>query len=197
MLYVIGDSHCDLYTFCHIPETIRHRLNAPTLKRVGYKEDSLIRDTVNIYKIQSYDTLILCFGEIDVRCWVKIHLQRSKIPLEEMLQVWVDRYLLCIGDLSSKYRIAIYSVPPPSNLDIVNYYAAPVEGTDSERAEYTKVLNTLLSEGCIKNNLLYIDAYSIFKDKDGMLPKGYTDGVHIIDKDGVFRPLLKSYGLVE
>lgn len=197
MIYTIGDSHCD-FSFKDIPGVLVHRIGPITLKRIGHLEDDLLVSTIQELKLQLNDTIILCFGEIDVRCFVKPNLLRKNNDLQGLLQNWVTKYLIKASTVSTNgAKVAIMSVPPPAYL--INIYqneTFPVSGTDEERAYYTSELNKILNIECVKYNLLYVDVYSKYKDEQGMLIKDKSDGaVHILDNSYV-KDILIEIGLL-
>jgi len=180
MIHVIGDSHC-LYTFREIEDVSAYHIGPVTMKRVGYLEDSLLADTVREIPIGSGDVVLLSFGEIDMRCWVKVHLVRHDLYF--LLTRWVRRYLHRVMTLPTGVaKVGILSVPPPMPRERCQSAEFPVAGTDEERAEYTRVANKLLAEGCKERGLLYVDVYSRYADAAGMLKVEMSDKiVHILD----------------
>jgi hypothetical protein len=206
VIHTIGDSHAN-WTFrdttispstilSPIPGVSIHYLGAITMKRVGYLEDTLLPDMMKTIELQPEDTLIFCFGEIDVRCYVKGNLERLKISAHELLQDWVDRYFIRISTLDTKgAKIAIMSVVPPHINPVHKDF--PVAGTIEERVMYTNKINELYNIECQKRGCLYFDVHSRYKDENERLPRAYSQGtVHITDTKFV-RSLLVETGLLK
>lgn len=199
MLYSIGDSH-SLYTFNNIPNLIPVHIGPITLKRVGYMEDDCLSNAIKKLNPSPSDTFILCFGEIDVRCWVKIYLNRRKDnDLSKLLQDWVDKYLIKAEFIKNNLnvKIAVMSVPPPAYFENANSNPSyPVAGSNEERSLYTKKINEILQLECPKYNLTFVDVYSSYKDEYGLLPVNVSDGtVHILNSI-MAHNLLVSLGLL-
>lgn len=195
MLHTLGDSHCD-FTFRGLPASI-HRIGPVTMKRVGNPAEPLLNDACARIGLRPGDTLVLCFGEIDVRCWVHVHLARRKDGnLRAMLAEWVDAYLDKAASLPA--RTAILGVPPPSPASrIYQTPEFPVNGTDAERVLYTAEMNSLLAAGAAARGLPFIDL-SRAAGPDGMLPPERCDaqGIHVDDPALVLDILMKS-GIME
>lgn len=195
MLYSLGDSHCD-FTFKNIPNVSINRLGPLTMSRVGYLEDNVLPNAVQNLNLSLNDTLILSFGEIDVRCWASIHFNRKQNF--SFLQNWVDRYLYRASTLNTKAKIAILSVPPPAPQSYIHQsHEFPVNGSDQERSLYTEVVNNFLKLGCQKCNFIFLDVYSLYKDEYGMLPQNQADEQHIhIKNNNLVHKLLLDLNLV-
>jgi hypothetical protein len=178
-IHFIGDSHSN--SFKGLGKI--HYLGPVTLQRMGYVEDSVISNKITKIRLKPRDILFFCFGEIDVRCYVKPNLKRKEIDV--LISNWVDRYTKRISALMLKSRIGIVSVTPPTVIDIADTKEYPVAGTDSERVIYTKCINKYLKESCENNGWTYLDTFSKY-EKDGMLQSEDSDGtVHIKDKMGL------------
>ncbi len=197
MIYAIGDSH-SAYTFKDVPGVDVRRIGPVTLKRVGYMEDTLVPSVVSLIEPTPEDTLIFCFGEIDMRCYVKPVLELKKDATEDgLLLDWVERYVAVLESLDMNgARIAVMSVVPPATKRLAETLHRHVGGTDEERAGYTRTLNSHLERLCGERGWLYLDVYSLYADSKGMLPAKRIDShVHIKDTRPV-RQLLVKAGLL-
>lgn len=199
MIHVIGDSHA-LYTFNRIEGVEIHHIGAITLKRISHLDEDLLLNTIRSIKLLEEDVIVLSFGEIDMRCYVKPNLMRKKqSSLEQILSKWAEDYVKKIVGLNIKNKIFIMSVVPPSFFEKANSSAGsgyPVAGTDEERAQYTKTLNEILKNMCEPRGVFFLDIYSKYADENGMLPPEKCDGsVHIINTDFT-RDALIELGLI-
>lgn len=56
----------------------------------------------------------------------------------------------------------------------------PFEGSNEERAQYTRLLNAALRERAAQRSWHFLDVHSLYADEHGMLPWESTDGtVHV------------------
>ena len=187
MLFVIGDSHATC-SFKDIPDIRIHYVGPVTLKRVGALGDVFISNKVSEMKLTPEDVLIFAFGEIDVRCYVKVNLEHRRNPdLYSLLRGWVMNYVNHISLMETNgARIALMSVVPPATLSSAQSVDWPVSGSDGERVLYTQKINELLRDECDKRNWVYLDVYSEYADEKGMLPlDSIYMSVHIKNTDGV------------
>lgn len=171
MLNIIGDSHATC-SFGGIPDIKIHYTGATTLKRVGVLEDDYISNMVKSMNLNSNDALIFVFGEIDIRCYVKSHLEHHQnSTLEGLLQNWVDKYAAHISLMQTNgAKIGLMSVVPPATFSSAQSVEWPVSGSDEERVLYTKKINEILKTTCENRGWLYLDVYSKYVDENGMLP---------------------------
>ena len=179
MIYTLGDSHA-MTTFAGIAGVGTRTVGAVTLKRAGI-DPTLLTWAVHCLCAKEEDAVILCFGEIDVRCHVKPALDHRKVSLTALLASWVAPYL-DVARASRAGRVAIMSVVPPVTTDRAFNATLPVGGSDGERVLYTYSINDLLRSGCIHRGLRYLDVHSEYRGEDGMLREEISDGgVHIKD----------------
>jgi len=193
ILNVIGDSHAAC-AFRDIPNVKVHHIGAITLKRVGVLEDNFISDIVNSLNLTPDNILLFAFGEIDIRCYVKINLEHhSNLTLNSLLENWVSNYCQHISLMPTNgAKIAIMSVVPPATYSSAQSVEWPVSGTDEERVLYTKEINKLLKQECQKRDWVYLDVYSEYADEKGMLPlENIYISVHIKDTNKIKKLLIK------
>ena len=199
MIKAIGDSHA-LYMFRKMPGVFAWPLGPVTLKRVGYLEDTIVQDNVSRIGAASDDMFLFCFGEIDVRAYVKPWHERTKdkMTLNAMLADWAHRYAEALAALDLKgARIGIVSVVPPASAKRSRSAKLPVAGSDKERAEYARVLNLHLAVECEARGWPYVDIHALYADAAGMLPASRsTTGVHV-KGNAPIRSLLVDMRLLE
>jgi hypothetical protein len=197
MVYAIGDSHAAC-SFRNIPEIKVSHIGAITLKRVGVLEDDFISNVIKSMNPNPCDFLIFIFGEIDIRCYVKINLEhRSNLTLDSLLGNWVSNYCQHISLMPTNgAKIVIMSITPPAPYSSAQSIEWPVSGTDEERALYTKEINKLLKQECQNRDWVYLDVYSEYADEKGMLPlENIYISVHINDTTKI-KKLLINYQLL-
>lgn len=173
---VVGDSHA-YYTFRNMPGVIGQHIGPVTLKRVGYKEDDVVRKAVGRLSPSPQDTFLFMFGEIDVRSFVKPWHERrkEKTTVDAILGEWAQLYAAAIADLDlNGAKRGIIGVIPPASEKLINAKAYPVRGSDEERVGYTRTLNRRLESECAVRQWPFVDVYGLYAGADGLLPPGAT-----------------------
>jgi hypothetical protein len=192
MIHTIGDSH-SFIPFHNVPNVTTHWLGPVTLKRLGHPEENLLIDTVKLINPPPQDTLLFCSGEIDVRCWVNVHITQRHKNLEDFLQDWVTLYLDKIA-LLSPWKIAVMGVPPPAPKLKIDRVEFPVTGTDQERVYYTRSINSYLKMGCIIRHFTFLDL-SCYEDQNGMLNPVLSDGIVHVGDNTLLLKAINNLGL--
>lgn len=194
-IFSIGDSHSST-TFKGLP-VIPQEQTGRTMYRIGQMGKLNIQKNQKTKKIeiQKEDILIVCFGEVDVRCHIHKHIINS---LEEVIIPLVEKYFESIKNSTSNIGCKVYvmSIVPPAYNDQQENSTFPFLGTDEERKMYCVEINKTLQKYCKINNLNYLDIYSLYADENGMLNKSLSDGhVHIKDTSLVGE-LFKDIGII-
>lgn len=180
MIYTIGDSHSYI-PYRNIPNVITKYLGALTMKRAGHPDEKILLDAIASLQISPSDSLIFATGEIDVRCWVHVHITQRKRELNELLHEWTSLYLDKILSIQTPAQKIIQGVTPPAPKEKIDREEYPVAGTNQDRILYTNTINSLLSSGAQKRNFLFLDISS-YADSTGMINPSLCDGsVHIGD----------------
>lgn len=212
-IVAIGDSHCDIFN-CH-PSRRRGTgkdtelydlfdcrwLGAITFWRICRdKEISLDFDNGVSYaplpecatnsKLKEGQSVILFFGEIDVRCHIlKKENYRSVVDdmvfeMSEFIKKYTHKYKIHIASILPPMRESICSSPNPE---------LPFVGSDSDRSELTVYFNNKIMEMCSDISVGYFDIYSIYVDEEKMLNPEKSDGiVHAIKNDDL-ESYIKNY----
>lgn len=199
---VIADSHGG--TLC-VASNIVYFLGGPTLMHTigDIKKpwaDDLPRQLIERNELSRDWKWVFGFGEIDIRCHVHKQIHTHNRQEDEVISTLVTKYIDRIITLHN--NLAVMSVVPPINVDSNEFSKDiknsqwPFIGTSEDRSRYTSKMNKLLAERCNKENILFIDIYNLYKNKDGFLPKKYSDdNVHIQDRSLV-APYLQQLGLI-
>jgi hypothetical protein len=181
MLHTIGDSHA-IHSFAGIDNIECHSIGAVMMESIGKirkgKSSSTQLDMIiSDFGITSTDVIILCFGEIDVRCKIYYEIKKGK-TLDDIVNVLVRDYFTTILNSTHK-KFWIFNVVPPSySFDTQHQY--PFVGSNSERSIYTVALNRELKSECQKVGMPFLDVYNDYADQSGMLNRQFSDGqVHI------------------
>jgi len=196
MIYGVGDSH-GKETFRGIAGVQSCYTGATTLRRAGRPGDSLVPDAVRKIGLTPGDTVIFCFGEIDVRMHVGIHAQHFPGGVVPMLAHWVDQYLSRVVELDlGGARAAVMSVVPPHSRAHAPAELFNPDVSDEARIYYTLTVNRLLEVECARRGLLYVDVHHEYCDERGMMLEALSEdgGTHICGTDRV-AALLRRLGL--
>lgn len=201
-LHTIGDSHAWL-PFLQIGRAVTHYLGPVTMKRIGHHEETLLHDVVRSMgplPLQPGGALVFSFGEVDIRCWVHVHVSQRCRELGELLHEWTSNYLDKVRSVpvfAPLEALCVLAITPPVTAAQAHNVDFPVAGSDADRARYTAFANSMLAAGCAKRGLRFLDSYSRYVGDDGMMrPELADNSVHIGNVDGL-RSLLVEQGLIE
>lgn len=181
-IHLFGDSHCGL--LFKTPGVIEHYLGPVTMHRVG--RDGLRAfafETLDIGAIAKGDALAFIFGEIDLRVHIAKQRDRGRTPTE-IIDTLATAYLSTLEGVAFIFPaspIVVFSLIPPSG----TYYPyfnreMPRNGTDRERIAWTLLLNEMLKQGALARGFGFVDQYSPFANKRGLLDLRMThDAAHV------------------
>lgn len=192
MIHTIGDSHSE-FGWKDI-EVVKCNNLGPKLM-FNFK-----KEIFKIVNIQSDDSVVFCFGEIEVRCHIKKNIVYDNY--QPIITNICNNYISEILEIKKNNNITsayIYNILPtrrvdskePYNITCITYQnydeegakPFPFIGSDSERKKYTIFFNYELKKLAQKNNLGFIDVYQEYADEDGYLNMNLSDGsVHIGNK---------------
>jgi hypothetical protein len=184
MIHALGDSHA-IATFGGISSVTTYHVGPVTMYRAGH--GGVLPEIVGGLGLQPEDVVIFCFGEIDVRCHVKMQSERQGMDPEDVLRELATSYLTKIATLDLNYALpAVLAVVPPVPANRAVNPRFPVVGTDAERSSYTIMLNRRLIAESVARGVQFVDIYTPYADASGMLRPELSDGcVHLRDPEGV------------
>ena len=188
-IHTIGDSH-SYFGWDNIPNVTNHYLCDRLCHSVG-------RDGLDLcapeYKIESGETLIFCFGEIDCRCHVNKHI-RPDFTYMEVIDNIVTKYFaqvkIAVDNLYAKsgvtdIRVCIYNIVPAVRKSTTcENKSFPFLGSDADRKSYTLYFNTRLKELCVEYGFIFFDVYDKYICADGFIKRELSDG-HVHIKNGI------------
>ena len=128
------------------------------------------------------DTILFCFGEVDIRAHL---IKQSKIqdrPIIEIVKECVDRYFSVILYYKNKGVSVAAWGPIASWHDSKPYSGGPSFGTCLERNIATKEFNRYLEELCENNSIPFVSIYDKMVDENEITNPEYLDnwyGSHI------------------
>ena len=193
MLHAIGDSHVE-HIFKGFGMRIDH-VGPVTLRRIVNPEEQLLYKKFKV--ITTRDIVFLSFGEIDVRCHIPQILADRSIDPKKYMETLAEDYAVAINAANiNKAQIVIVSLPPPAKHGKSNDTNFPAGGTQEERVKYTRMLNREIHDQCYVNKYIYLDMYTPFANKEGVLDIPNTkDYVHI-DSPAIVEQLLMYHGFI-
>jgi len=198
MLYIFGDSHADFsFRGLKMPHQQFHRVSH-TMHRVG--RDNIIPN-LETHMISTENIFVLTFGEVDCRCHIGKQVRNGR-DIMEVCETLISSYIQTIKNNITAYdRIIICSITPPANKEKYEALHGPIThefpfvGSDQERVENTRIMNSLLKLECEKNNYTFLDSSEHYSDKDGCLIFEKSDAcVHIGDNEYVLETLTNLLG---
>jgi hypothetical protein len=177
VVHVIGDSHSR--EFEGIKNCSIHHIGPVTMHRVG-RDGFRILDFRSL-GVKDRDCVVLCFGEIDVRCHIGKQRDFEHRSLDEVLDTLLENYFFSIFLNRSFYQdlnIIVYSVTPPSDRAFNLKY--PYYGNIQDRVMISKKMNEKLISMAQSFDIHMIDVYDDYADENGILVPSLSDGnVHI------------------
>jgi hypothetical protein len=199
MIYIFGDSHAN-FNFKNIKyqNVINNYQNSITMHRIG-------RDKLNLssYGIKNNDIIIYQCGEVDCRCHIGKQLLLGR-QLNKIIYELTNKFIKSIKDNLKKYdklEIIICCIPPPMNQEYYENLHGPIThqfpfvGTESERINYTILMNNKLQKYCKKNNFYFLNYYDDYKNINGNLKVEISDNICHINKNDIV--LQKLYNIID
>lgn len=128
--------------------------------------------------------LLVCFGEIDVRCHLAKHGAGSDTDLE-----FVNDYVKTISAAANTPRFIpiVFVVPPPPCREHMNLHNFPVVGTFQQRRQAFDSLRTALKRFAVEagDRFQVIDATALLEDEHEGMRTGLTDDRCHVNLEGV------------
>ena len=135
------------------------------------KIDRIIKD----YKMTEEDTILLQFGEIDIRVHIGF-----KPSIENSITECVERYLDVLKYIKNKgYRVGVFA-PFSSLPDELVYNIGRNYSNSQNRNKITTKFNELLREKMYENNMLFKDIHKFMLKEDySSNQKYFKDNIHV------------------
>jgi len=185
MIWVIGDSHCQVYS---VSDEIEYKwVGAGTAFNL-INDDSETQARQKIFEIikqQGKDQKYLfLFGEIDCRMHICLHYSkiplRKLMPMETYVKPTVDRYFQFLMELKNRGLIIAPMTIPPAGSDQITKYGYHHPTTAEVRGKIHKCFNDLLKAGCVERGLPCVDFYDRVVGEDGLVRSCYSeDSCHL------------------
>ena len=202
-----GDSHISIFANTEklIKENISHIHESFNVFRFGpYLAYNLLsKENVlkELKKINNYEKILICFGEIDCRSQVKRISEKTGNSYDEIINDIVEKYFYVIDKIGNK-NIILFSVTPELKEKPHWYYYKDhpevfdcPKGTLIERQNFKKYYNKRVEEESLKRGFEYISIFDYIYS-DGVTKEIYfLDDIHLNPKKVMYlikRSLLKS-----
>ena len=131
------------------------------------------------------DTLILVFGEVDIRVHIhkQIFLQNSNS--QDIIKDISIRYFNAVMILLNEgFNVALYGcIPTAVRADMALLH--PTFGTVQQRNEFSAIFDDLCRKFCRENNIPYISIFNELLFQDGMSDIRYMDTFYMGEGNGL------------
>jgi hypothetical protein len=210
MIYCIGDSHSAVFSGEEKmqpvwPEFASNKLPYFKSYRIGpatayqlHNKKLIIESLLNSLNLTSEDTIMFCFGEVDVRA----HLIKQSILQNKSIEKIVNECVLKYIDnikYYKKYGVNILCWGVIASWNESKPYNGPSYGTNIERNSVTKIFNNILENACISEKFGYISIFSDMVNTDGSTKEEFLDdweGSHIHLSQRVMPIILEKFKTV-
>lgn len=169
MIHCIGDSHSAVFSGEEImqpewpiiasnklPYFKSYRVGPATAYQLENKKQ--IIDDILSKNYNDGDSLLFCFGEVDIRAHLLKQMDTQKRCLDDIVKECVDRYFSVI--LSYKERgINCIVWGPIASWHESRKYNGPSFGTCVERNLVTKEFNRYVEQLCVENNVGFVTIF--------------------------------------
>lgn len=175
LVYTVGDSH-SIQPWHKIPFVDTNPCGPMTMHHVGINPTHV--DGSPILYVESFPKnaiVVFCWGEIDCR-W---HVHKFQ-PWKDTIDKLVEDYLVVVrNNAKITPNIWLFNVvPPPHRSTAIESAGFPFLGSDDERLQYVRYMNSLLA----KSGFPFVDVYDRYADPDGFLIYEMSDAhVHLRD----------------
>ena len=196
-IFVLGDSHVlalrgSRGVFCQ-------HLGPITLNRFGRSGEAsqFLKNSFRLvwqrrlkvdYKPQNEPTLVLSFGEIDIRTHVFLQSELRQLPPTDIVKALASSAINAIAELrkTTQCRIVFLSPTPPT--DIVDNPNFPTNGPLHLRIQWTRQFSVEMEKKLIQSKIPYatiLNTSNLFATSFGSLPQDSSDGnVHYSKRIG-------------
>lgn len=218
MIHAIGDSHASIFSGLGTKENTymipiypqphenidsmfkAYRIGPATAYNLESKLP-IINNILSKYVDKEKDSVLMIFGEIDMRIHVYNQvIERAFVKKEDIIKEIADRYFNTILKIKNEgYNIIILapsaqSFATPESDYIKDGFKYPMEfpigGTNKSRNEYTKIFTEMLMQKGIEYNIKVISILDEMLDENGETkPDLFMDYLHL---SSITLPLIKS-----
>lgn len=169
MIHCIGDSHSAVFSgeetmqpewpelaSNQLPYFKSYRLGPATAYQLENKKN-LIDDIIKQH-FDDGDTLLFCFGEVDIRAHLIKQMQLQNRTAEDIVKECVDRYFDVILSYKNRgIKCAVWG--PIASWHESRYYTGPSFGTCVQRNYVTREFNRYIAQLCLANDVGFVTIF--------------------------------------
>jgi len=123
------------------------------------------------------DTILMVFGEIDVRAHIVAQAQKQARPIKHIAQIVAKRYSEAIIELKNRgFKLAVFGCIAGFVLDKKKPLPWPHFGTLEQRNRAAKWLNEMTGTMCKDRGIPFISVFDDMIDINGVTKTQYLDG---------------------
>jgi hypothetical protein len=187
MIHCIGDSHAAVFSGREEmapawPERSSDTLSFFRSYRIGpataYQLENkipVINDILHSCVNKEDDSILFCFGEVDIRAHLVKQAELQKVPIEQIVEECVDRYFRVILYYKELGYKTLTWGPIASWHPSKVYLGGPSYGTCEERNRATQLFNERLELRCKQYSIEFISIFNRMVDSDGITIPTYLD----------------------
>lgn len=181
-IHIIGDSHTLAFQHCALKV---HYLGAVTAYNL-IKENSSSGGREKLFKVinslKKRETIMLVFGEIDVRIHTYNQYMKKKrqVSIEMLINNVIRNYSQVIEEIKEKnFNVCVYNIVPPGHQG--NIYNYPYYAQWKVRLKITESMNKQLKNFCIKNGIFFVDIFDQVIHSEKISERNFRRGEYIFD----------------
>lgn len=191
MIHCIGDSHASIFSGSETMQPVWPTRSKDTLDkfrsyRIGpataYQLETKKGILDNILKLSFIhtDSLLFCFGEVDIRAHLKKQIDLQKRSVKDIVKECVDRYFKTILHYKG-LGVNVMVWGPIASWSNKKSYSGPSFGTCLERNEITREFNEYLKSLCDGEGIKFITIFYKMLDGNNETNINYVDstGIHL------------------
>lgn len=189
-IHIIGDSHTLAFQNCALKV---HYLGAVTAYNL-VNENSSSGGREKLFKVinslKKGETVLLVFGEIDVRIHIynqyrnrkneQVLSSGNKVSIEKLIDNVVRNYGQVIEEIKEKnFKVGVYNIVPPGPQG--NIYNYPYYAQWGLRLKITQMMNEQLRNFCRKNGIFFVDIFDQVINSQKLSERSFRRGKYIFD----------------
>jgi hypothetical protein len=185
--HCIGDSHAAVFSGVDEmvptwPERSNDTIDAFRSYRIGaataYQLETkipIINDILNRCVDKKEDSVLFCFGEVDIRAHLIKQAELQNISIEDAVNLCVDRYFQVILYYKEQGYNMLAWGPIASHHDARPYLGGPTFGNCLERNHVTELFNNRLELRCSQYSVGFVTIFPKMIDDNKITLLGYLD----------------------
>lgn len=179
-VHIIGDSHTLAFQHCILKV---HYLGAVTAYNL-VNENSSSGGREKLFKVinslKKEETVLLVFGEIDVRIHIYNQYMKKKVSIEKLINNVIRNYSQVIEEIKEKnFKVGVYNIVPPGPQG--NIYNYPYYAKWSLRLKITQMMNEQLKNFCRKNGIFFVDIFDQVVNSQKLSKRSFRRRKYIFD----------------